>query len=203
MKLYVSPASPFGRKASITIAELGLGGKVVQEPATVTPISRNDELVRGNPLGKIPTLVLDDGSALFDSPVICEYLDHISGAPRFFPPAGPERWRALRRQALADGLMDAALLLRYEQALRPEALRWPDWMAGQSAKMAGALDAMESDAAGLGTAFDIGHITYACALGYLDLRFDHLHWRDSRPALAAWFAQVSERPSLVATLPKA
>jgi glutathione S-transferase len=202
MKLYVSPASPFGRKASVTIAELGLGAQIVQEPATVTPVSRNDQVARGNPLGKIPTLLLDDGTALFDSPVICEYLDHLSGAPRFFPPSGPARWRALRRQALGDGLMDAAILLRYEQALRPEALRWPDWMAGQAAKITGALDAMEAEAAGLGAAFDIGHITYACALGYLDFRFDPLHWRNGRPALAAWFAAVSQRPSMVATMPK-
>lgn len=203
MKLYVSPASPFGRKASITIAELGLGARVVQEPATVTPINRNDEIARGNPLGKIPTLLLDDGTALYDSPVICEYLDHLSGAPRFFPAAGPARWSALRRQALADGLMDAAVLLRYEQTLRPEALRWPEWMAGQSAKITGALAAMEAEAPGFGAAFDIGHITCACALGYLDLRYDHLHWRNSRPTLAAWFAAVSLRPSMVATMPKA
>ena len=203
MKLYVSSASPFGRKASITIAELGLGARIVQQPATVSPINRNDEIASGNPLAKIPTLVLDDGTSLYDSPVICEYLDHLSGAPRFFPAAGPARWSALRRQALADGLMEAAVLLRYEQSLRPEALRWPDWITGQSAKITGALDAMESEAAGYGAAFDIGHIACACALGYLDLRYGHLHWRNVRPALAAWFGVVSERPSLVATMPKA
>lgn len=203
MKLYVIPASPFGRKASITIAELGLGARVVQEPATVTPISRNEEVARGNPLVKIPTLLLDDGTSLYDSPVICEYLDHLSGAPRFFPAPGPARWSALRRQALADGLMDAAVLLRYEQALRPEALRWPEWMAGQTAKITGALDAMEAEAPGFGSTFDIGHIAFACALGYLDLRYDHLHWRNGRLALAAWFAVVSQRPSMVATMPKA
>lgn len=203
MKLYVSPASPFGRKASITIAELGLGARVVQEPASVTPISRNDEVARANPLVKIPTLVLDDGTSLYDSPVICEYLDHLSGAPRLFPAAGPARWSALRRQALADGLMDAAVLLRYEQALRPEESRWPEWMAGQTGKMTGALDAMEAETPAFGAAFDIGHIACACALGYLDLRYAHLHWRDGRPALAAWFAVVSERPSMVATMPRA
>jgi glutathione S-transferase len=203
MKLFVSPASPFGRKASITIAELGLESRVVQEAAVVTPVGRNDEVARGNPLVKIPTLLLDDGTSLYDSPVICEYLDHLSGAPRFFPEAGPARWSALRRQALADGLMDAAILLRYELALRPEALRWPEWMTGQTAKVTGALNAMEAEAAGFGTAFDIGHIAIACALGYLDLRYENMQWRNNRPALAAWFAVVSQRPSMLATTPKA
>lgn len=203
MKLYVASASPFGRKASIVIAEHGLGARVVQEPASVTPVSRNNDIARDNPLVKIPTLVLDDGTALYDSPVICEYLDHLSGTPRFFPAAGPVRWTALRRQALCDGLMDAAILLRYEQALRPEALRWPDWIAGQTAKVTGALDALEAEAGGFGSAFDIGHIACACALGYLDLRFDQLGWRNGRPALAAWFETLSKRPSLIATFPKA
>ena len=202
MKLYVSPASPFGRKASIVIAEHGLDSRVKQEPATVSPVSRNDEVARDNPLVKIPTLVLDDGSTLFDSPVICEYLDSLSEAPRLFPVEAPARWTALKRQALADGLMDAAILLRYEQALRPEPLRWVDWMAGQQAKITAALDAMESDAPSFGDGFDIGHIATACAIGYLDLRFGHLNWRDGRPRLTAWFAEVSKRPSLISTFPK-
>ena len=203
MKLYVSSASPFGRKAAVIIAELGLGARVVQEPATVTPVSRNEDVARDNPLAKIPTLVLDDGTALYDSPVICEYLDNLSGAPRFFPAPGPARWSALRRQALADGLMDAAILTRYEQALRPEALRWPEWITGQTAKITGALEALEAEASGFGSAFDIGHVACACALGYLDLRFGDMGWRNGRPALSAWFAAVSERPSMAATLPKA
>ena len=148
-------------------------------------------------------MILDDGTSLFDSRVICEYLDQLSGAPKLFPAGGAARWGALRRQALADGLMDAAVLLRYEQALRPEALRWTDWMNGQQAKITGTLDVMESEAGGFGTAFDIGHIGFACALGYLDFRYGHLDWRNGRPALAKWFAAVSQRPSLLATMPKA
>jgi len=202
MKLYSSPASPFVRKVVIAISELGLGSRIQEQPASVSPVTPNEEVARDNPLTKIPTLVLDDGSALFDSAVICEYLDHLSGTPRLFPPPGPARWTVLRRQALADGLMDAAVLLRYEQALRPEALRWPEWMEGQKLKMSRALDAMEAEANSLGAGFDIGHISFACALGYLDLRYDHLQWRNGRPALAAWFAGVSERPSLVASMPK-
>ena len=171
--------------------------------APVTPVNRNNDIARDNPLVKIPTLVLDDGSSLYDSPVICEYLDHLSGAPRFFPAAGPARWTALRRQALCDGLMDAAILLRYEQALRPEALRWPEWIAGQTAKVTGALDALEGEVGSFGTDFDIGHIACACALGYLDLRFGQMGWRTGRARLATWFETVSQRPSLAATLPKA
>jgi glutathione S-transferase len=203
MKLYVSSASPFGRKASIVVHERGLEGRVRQEPASVSPVSRNADVARDNPLVKIPTLVLDDGTSLYDSPVICEYLDSLDGPPRFFPPAGAPRFDALRRQALADGLMDASLLLRYEQALRPEPLRWVDWMAAQQSKMTAALDVFEAESPRFGDGFDIGHIATACALGYLDLRFAHLAWREGRPKLAAWFARVSERPSLIATLPKA
>ena len=203
MKLYVSPASPFGRKVSVLIAELGLTDRVTQEPATVTPTTRNADVARGNPLAKIPTLLLDDGSALFDSPVICEYLDSLAGSPRFFPAAGAAKWAALKRQALGDGLMDAAILLRYEVALRPEAMRWPEWIAGQKGKVMAALDAMESDAPQLGTGFDIGHVTYGCALGYLDLRLGDLRWRDGRSGLAAWFEKISARPSMASTTPRA
>src|SRR5689334_19671771 len=194
MKLYISSASPFGRKASIVVHERGLEGRVRQEPASVTPVSRNAEVARDNPLVKIPTLILDDGTALYDSPVICEYLDSLDGAPRFFPHSGSARFDALRRQALADGLMDASLLLRYEQAMRPEPLRWVDWMAGQQFKMTSALDAFEAECSAYGDAFDIGHVATACAVGYLDLRFPHLAWREGRPRLAAWFARISERP---------
>lgn len=203
MKLYVASASPFGRKASIVIAEHGLGPRVIQEAASVTPVSRNNDIARDNPLVKIPTLVLDDGTSLYDSPVICEYLDQLSGSPRFFPASGPAKWTALRRQALGDGLMDAAILLRYEVAMRPEAMRWPEWMAGQQGKVKAAIDAMESEADAFGEGFDIGHVTCACALGYLDFRFADMKWREGRSKLAAWFEKVSARPSMVSTTPHA
>ena len=201
MKLYTASASPFVRKVAIVIAELGLGSRIVQEPVVVSPVSRNEGVARDNPLVKIPTLVLDDGSALFDSPVICEYLDSLSGTPRFYPASGPARWAALRRQALADGLMDAAVLLRYETFLRPEPFRWVDWTAGQQHKITNALDALEAEAAGFGDAFDIGHVASACACGYLDFRFAQLNWRDNHQRLAEWFAKVSQRPSVGATVP--
>jgi glutathione S-transferase len=98
--------------------------------------------------------------------------------------------------------MDAAILLRYEQTLRPEPLRWVDWMSGQQAKVMGALDAMEADAPAYCEGFDIGHVATACAVGYLDLRFGHFGWRNGRPELATWFAEVSKRPSMIGTFPK-
>lgn len=203
MKLYISSASPFARKAAVVVAEHGLGPRVELLSASTTPVKPDPDVARSNPLAKIPTLLLDDGTSLYDSPVICEYLDQLSGAPRLFPPAGPARWSALRRQALADGLMDAAILLRYEATLRPEAMRWPEWIAGQTGKVTAALDAMERDASITVDGFDIGHIGFASVLGYLDFRFAEMNWRNGRPRLSAWFAKMSQRPSLQSTAPKA
>jgi len=118
-----------------------------------------------------------------------------------FPPAGSARWTALRQQAEGDGLLDAAVLTRYELVLRPEPLRWPEWVAGQKAKVAAVLDDLERDAASLAGELTIGGITIACALGYLDFRFADDAWRTGRPRLAAWFAEVSTRESLRATMP--
>ena len=161
-------------------------------------------LVADNPLGKIPCLVLDDGGALYDSRVICEYLDTLHQGARLFPAGGAERWEALRLQALADGIMDAALLTRYETFLRPEALRWTAWVDGQLDKVARALDRIEAVAApAFGARVDIGTITVACALGYLDFRFGSLDWRGSRPVIAAWYEGFAARPSMQATTPSA
>jgi glutathione S-transferase len=144
--------------------------------------------------------VLEDGTALYDSRVICEYLDGLSAGPRLFP-EGAARWDALTRQALADGLLDAALLTRYERVLRTEERRWDAWETGQIGKIRSALDRFETLVAG-GPALDIGTVAMACALGYLDLRFPDLAWREGRPALAAWFADFERRPSMAATVPK-
>jgi glutathione S-transferase len=201
MQLFFNPASPFVRKVRVTAHELGLSGKIELIGVSLTPVSPHDGLRSNNPLGKIPALITEDGAALYDSPVICEYLDALAGGNRIFPAPGAARWTALRRQALADGIMDAAVLTRYEQAVRPDALRWPDWVAGQWLKVRTALDALEHE--NLADAFDIGTLSIACALGYLDLRFASEGWRTSRPRLAAWAAAVSRRPSLAATAPPA
>lgn len=200
MKLYFNPASPYVRKVRVTAQELGLDGEIELISISLTPVSPHDALRSSNPVGKIPALILDDGSALYDSPVICEYLDTLAGGNRIFPAAGRARWTALRRQALADGIMDAAVLTRYEEAVRPKELRWQQWVDGQFLKIRTTLDALEHENL---ESFDIGTISIACALGYLDLRFAGEGWRTTRPRLAAWLAAIGKRPSLVATAPAA
>ncbi len=201
MQLYFNPASPYVRKVRVTAHELGLGDKIELISVSLTPVSPHDAVRSSNPIGKIPALITDDGAALYDSPVICEYLEALAGGNRIFPAPGATRWTALRRQALADGIMDAAVLTRYEQAVRPQELRWQSWVEGQLLKIRTALDALERE--NLEEALDIGTISIACALGYLDLRFATESWRTSRPRLAAWIAAIGRRPSLVATAPVA
>jgi glutathione S-transferase len=202
MRLVDSPSSPFVRKVNIVIHELGIDG--VERVASVAhPVARDAALVSLNPLGQVPTLILDDGVALADSRVICEYLNDLAGGT-LFPHPGPRRWQALCRQSMTDGALDAAILLRYEQAIRGTGLKSADWIAGQTAKIVSVLDALEREAARAGEdeAFDIGAIGEACLLGYLDFRFPELCWRERRPGLATRAAAVSSRPSLLATIPR-
>lgn len=201
MQLYFSPASPYARKVCVSARELGISGRIELIDISLSPIAPHEALRSSNPIGKIPALITDEGQALHDSRVICEYLDTLVGGHRIFPPAGPARWTALRRQALADGIMDAAVLTRYEEALRPKELRWQAWVDGQLLKVRAALDALERES--LEGAFDIGTLAIACALGYLDFRFASEGWRTSRPRLAAWAATINQRPSLAATAPHA
>jgi len=201
MKLFHSGASPYVRKVMIVAHETGLVDRIERVPASVGPTTVNPEVAAENPLVKVPTLVLADGTSLFDSRVIVEYLDTLHPGRRLFPAEGPARWTALRRQAIADGLLDAALLIRYENNLRPEPQRWKDWTQGQFRKLRQALATLAEE--GLGTDLTIGEITAGCALGYLDFRFPDEDWRQAHPALGIWFAKISERPSFVATLPKA
>ena len=203
MKLYHSPASPFVRKALVAAHELGLADGIEIVPVAMTPVKSVPELNEENPLGKIPALVLDDGTALFDSPVICEYLDTLHGGSRLFPADGPGRWTALRRQALADGLLDAAILCRYETFLRPEERRWVDWIDGQRSKFRRALDSLEGEAESFGGTVDIGTISAGCAADYLDFRSLDEGWREGRPHLAAWLEGFAARPSMQATRPSA
>ena len=203
MKLYHSPASPFVRKALVAAHETGLAERIEIATIALTPVASNTELNRENPLGKIPALVLEDGTTLFDSRVICEYLDTRHDGPRLFPADGRERWTALRRHALADGLLDAAILCRYETFLRPEERRWTDWIDGQRAKFRRALDALEGEANDFGATVDIGTIAAACAADYLDFRSLDDGWRDRRPRLAAWLGGFAARPSMQATRPAA
>jgi glutathione S-transferase len=182
LTLRSSPASPFGRKVKIAASLLGLSDRIaITEADTLDP---KEPLRQQNPLGKIPTLVLEDGRTLFDSRVIVEYLDHLAGGGRIFP-GGSARFDALRLQALADGIMDAALLQVYEGRWRPEDRREPKWVDHQSDKIRRALDHLEAHHSETPSAYHVGHIALACALGYLDLRLGGA-WRQSYPRLVQW-----------------
>ena len=202
MKLYYSPTSPYVRKVTVLALETGLDAKIERIPASTTPVDQNPDVAKANPLAKVPALVLDSGEILFDSRVICEYLDTQHQGAKFFP-AGAARWSVLRQQALGDGLLDAALLVRYEGFLRPEDKRWPNWADGQMKKVKGALAEIEKLAPSFGDRVDIGTVSIACALGYLDFRFGDMNWRSLCPQAAAWAARFFERPSLKSTVPVA
>ena len=199
MKIFFSPASPFVRKCMVIAHELGLVDRIEKLPSAAGPVARDQTIIRSNPLGQVPTFITDDGQALFDSRVVCEYLNDLGGGTFF--PAGKARWPVLAEQAMADGMLGAALLARYETVLRPEALRWDGWVEGQRGKVRDGLALIEKNAAGLEGRLDIGTITIGCALGYLDFRFPDLDWRASHPATAKWFEGFSQRPSMQATKP--
>jgi glutathione S-transferase len=202
MKLLFNPVSPFARKVHVVARERGLIDRITLQPVAPLPTRPVAELAQANPIGKVPALVLDDGSALYDSRVIAEYFDAIgtAGTP-LFPPAGAARWTALRRQSLGDGIMDAGVSIRYERVVRPPEHLFPDWVEGQRRKILQSLDVLEKEARILFGDLTIGHIAIACALGYLDFRFADEEWRKGRPALAEFYSGISARPSMSATAP--
>jgi len=200
MKLYYSPGSPYARKVRIVAMETGLDKKIEMTNAVLTPIAPNADVDKHNPIGKVPALSVK-GMDLFDSPVFCEYLDSQHKGRKLFPRKGRERWVALRLQAMADGLLDAALLARYEGFLRPEDKRWPEWSKGQMKKIDGVLTQLEAEVKSLKGKLTIGTISVVCALGYLDFRFASFDWRAKYPKLGKWFATVSKMPSVKATVP--
>lgn len=200
MRLYDNPASPFVRKVKILLKETGQEAEVTLVPALGNPLDQAKMPTAQNPLGKIPTLERDDGPALYDSRVICRYLDTRSGG-KLYPPA-PRLWETLTLEATADGIMDAAVLMRYEVGVRPAEKQFDTWLEGQWEKVARSLDALEARwMSHLSGPLDIGQIAVACALGYLDFRHAGRDWRQGRPALAAWFAGFAARPSFAATAP--
>jgi glutathione S-transferase len=203
MKLYYSSTSPYVRKCLVAAHELGLAGRVELAPVVTMPTAHNAELMRDNPLCKLPTLITAEGHALYDSRVICEYLNDLGGGS-LIPSVGEARWNALVDQALADGILDAALLMRYETVLRPAERQWPAWRETQEEKARSALGQFERQSAGWPAGrLDIGMVALASALSYLDLRFPDLDWRGPHPGLAAWFADFDQRPSMRATVLKA
>jgi glutathione S-transferase len=197
MKLYTSPTTPFGRKISVQILESGLDEQVETKIVTGTPLDPGSMPIERNPLGKIPALETPDG-VIYDSRVISRYLDDLTGKGLY--PAAPMLWRSLTLEATADGILDAAVLMAYEMRLRPEPIRFPEWLDAQWSKIARSLDAIEEGwMEHLAGPLDMAQIGLGCALDYLDFRHDARGWRKGRLLLAAWHAEFGGRPAMVAT----
>jgi glutathione S-transferase len=203
MKLYYSALSPFVRKVRVAAMELGLDKQIELVTVATTPIAMSADLTKVNPLGRLPTLVTDDGDLLIESSLIVEYLDTLAGGGKIIPAKGPERWRVKRTEAMADGLMDSAILVRYETFLRPAEKRWPEWINGQQQKVNQSLDALEGQAWVFDDTMDAGKIALGCGLGYLDLRFPDLGWRKKCETLGRWYDAFAKRPAMEATKPQA
>ena len=199
MKLWYSPTSPFVRKVTVTALETGLHDRI-ERVAAELPEPRA-EFLSDNPLGKVPTLITDEGLPLFNSRVICEYLDSLHDGHKLFPTEVPARWRTLRLMALGDGILDAAVLRRME-TLRPEKEQSSAWIERQKTKVARGLDMLEREVPRFHRLVTIGQITVACCLGWLDFRYGTAEdWRIGRPLVADWYSMFMSRPSMVATLP--
>ena len=199
MKLHWSPRSPFVRKVMIVAHERGLVDRIVCVRTVAAMTKPHAELMQDNPLSKIPTLVLDDGRVLYDSPVICEYLDELGSAPKLFPAEPSARFEALRRQALGDGFLDMLVMLRNERERpHPSGVH----LGSTAVRTAAVLQSLEREAEALGAApFGIGHIAIGCALSYLDFRFADEDWRKGHPRIARWHATFAARSSVRATEP--
>lgn len=203
MKLWYSPASPFVRKCMIVAHERDIADQIELLEAAANVVNPDKRIVQSNPTGKIPTMVLDDGSVLFDSRVICAYLDSIHDGKKLMPRSGVKRFEIMTLEALGDGIMDAAVNNRYEMALRPAEFRWQAWSDGQMGKVNAALDQIEEKwLKSLGRVPNMGSIAVAAALGYLDFRYPDLDWRKGRKGLARWFKRFSQRPSFEASRPE-
>lgn len=203
MKLFSTTTSPFVRKVLVAAHELGLEDRIERVALRPVPTKADATLSAVNPLNKIPALVLDDGTALFDSRVILEYLDGLHERRPLVPRSGPERFRVLRTQALCDGILEAAILVFYEKQNRPAELHWEAWLAGQAEKAKQGLDALEREHAAWGEEPDLGQIAAAVTLGWLEFRSVLPGVRDGRPGLFAWYEGFRQRASMRATEPKA
>lgn len=194
MKLFTSPTTPFGRKIAVLLHEKSLLDRVALELVSGTPLDPGTMPVAHNPLGKIPVLVLADGSAIYDSRVISRFLDDQFDLGLY--PKGAALWPMLTREAAIDGMIDAAVLMAYETRLRPESHRYEPWVQGQWSKITRALDMFEQEPP---QDMDMVHIALACALSYLDFRHDARNWRNTRPNLAEWFSTAAQRPAMLQT----
>ena len=199
MKLRYSPTSPFVRKVTVTALETGLHDRIERIPTETR--EPGADFFSDNPLGKVPTLITDDGLPLFDSRVICEYLDSLHDGHKLFPAAVPARWRTLRLMALADGILDAAVLRRMEM-MRPEKEQSPAWTERQKGKVVRGLDMLEREVPRFHRQITIGQITVGCCLGWLDFRYGAEDWRIGRALLADWYSMFMTRASMAATVPE-
>lgn len=200
MKLFYNPASPFVRKVVACLHEAGFQDDVEFALVTGTPSDPNSLRASENPLGKIPTLVLDSGKTIYDSRTICRYIDNLHEAGLY--PEGDDLWDTLVLEAIADGMMDAAVLMVYEQKCREEAIRSAEWVEGQWSKIDRSLVSLESNWMNhLNSTVDMGTIAVGCALGYLDLRHSGRNWRNGHDDLASWFEQFSTRNCMSRTVP--
>lgn len=204
MQLRYSPTSPFVRKVRITAIEAGLQDKI--EHVTTDPWSPETDLRQTNPLSKVPCLITDDGTALYDSPVICEYLDSLNSGPKMFPEDPSIRFKTLALAAAGDGMTDAGILHLVESVRRPKELKWEWWDERQQETMRTAMSVLNDAAPTMATTdgpITIAEITAGSGLGWVDLRFKDIDWRADNPALADWFKKISERPSFKETEPPA
>ncbi|WP_158089539.1 glutathione S-transferase [Magnetofaba australis] len=198
MQLYTSPTSPFGRKVVITLFERGLLEQT--EVIVMNALDNPAALLQSNPLGKVPCLITDDNQAIYDSPLICAWLDNFSGDRGLWAGHGKPHWERHKRQSLADGLMEAAFLLVMERK-RPDAEQSTLWMARWSDAIARGVAVLERDAEAIGQGGRVDQIAVGCALGYLDFRLPDLNWRSHAPRLTPWFAEYAQRPAMLATQP--
>lgn len=202
MKLWYAAASPYVRKVLMLAHETGIVDQLEIVDAASSPINPHEGLQKDNPLGKIPTLVLEDGQSIFDSRVICEYLDGLHQGDKMIPENGSDRINALVTQSIGDGIMDAALGIRYEQALRPEEKQWDEWIDGQFGKISKSLDVLETWRGSRIQDMHIGSIAVAAALSYLDFRQPQYDWREGRPVLTQMLETFSKRTSMIETDPQ-
>ncbi len=203
MQLIYAPASPFARKVRVVAIETGQASEIELIDATgISPVNPTEIVTRLNPLARIPALLNEEGQLVIDSRVICEYLDSRHVGHRLIPDAdSKQRWQSLTLAGVAEGILDTAVPLRYETALRPEELRWTQLIDSQFNRINHTLDYLEPNAAALGEDVCIGRIGLACALGYLDFRFEEFTWRTTRPGITAWYRDFSNRESMMQTVP--
>jgi glutathione S-transferase len=201
LRLFCTDTSPYVRKVLVAARELGLADRIEKVVLRPSPLEASPALSAHNPLNKIPALVGDDGTALYDSPVICEYLDTLHGGRKLVPESGPLRFEVLRLQALCDGMLEAGVLVYYELATRPKELHWAPWLDGQRQQARQALDALEVEVASFRPEIDLGQICAGVAIAWLEFRRPLGDIRLRRPALFAWYEAFRKRPSMAATEP--